>query len=229
MTTVPSTQDREQDTPSKFVIPLSVRGPNWKQALACLLISITLLIPCVWHPRIEAGDLASHTYNAWLTTLVKQGKAPGLWIAPQHNNVLFDELLFRLCSAFSFVAGEKIATAIVVLVFFWSAFALSSVANGGSTWFLAPLLAMLSYGYTMEMGFLNFYLSLGLSFAGLAILWIANGSRLLWLLLLVPLIWMAHPLGLAWFVSCASFLLIAKRLVERQQWILFFATIGVLV
>ncbi len=37
----------------------------WLQAIA---ISAGLLIPCFWHRRIEAGDLGSHVYNAWLRT-----------------------------------------------------------------------------------------------------------------------------------------------------------------
>jgi hypothetical protein len=31
-----------------------------------LLISVFVLLPCFWHKSIEAGDLPSHTYNAWL-------------------------------------------------------------------------------------------------------------------------------------------------------------------
>lgn len=216
---VPSLENNQPKTAFVLRTPASIKSPTVRQALSVALISIALIIPCLWHPRIEAGDLASHTYNAWLTILVKQGRAPGLWIASQHNNVLFDNLLLRLCSMFGFVAGEKIATAIAVLIFFWSAFTLSSVINKRATWFLVPVLAMLSYGWTLEMGFLNFYLSLALSFAGLAIVWASNGVRLLYALLLVPLIWMAHPLGLAWFAACAAFILLGKRLPERMLWV----------
>jgi hypothetical protein len=187
-----------------------------------------LLIPCVWHPRIEAGDLASHTYNAWLTTLMKQGRAPGLWIAPQLNNVLFDNLLLSLASVFGFVGGEKIAAAMAILTFFWSAFALCSAVSNRATWFLVPVLAMLSYGWTMEMGFFNFYLSLAFSFAALAIVWVASGARLFYALALMPLIWMAHPLGLAWFVGCAAFLAVAKRVPAWGQWITVLAGLGLL-
>jgi len=36
-------------------------------------VSAVLLVPCFWHMRIEAGDLASHTYNAWLAQLIEAG------------------------------------------------------------------------------------------------------------------------------------------------------------
>src|SRR5712692_7518708 len=47
------------------------------------VISALLVVPCYWHRRIEAGDLASHTYNAWLAQLIGQGQAPGLYIVRQ--------------------------------------------------------------------------------------------------------------------------------------------------
>ena len=36
---------------------------KWEMFLG-LLISPALLIPCFWHRHIQAGDLASHVYNA---------------------------------------------------------------------------------------------------------------------------------------------------------------------
>src|SRR6266849_1936634 len=65
----------------------------WLQAMT---ISSGLLVPCFWHRRIEAGDLASHVYNAWLAQLIERGQAPGLYLARQWNNVLFDLLLLSL-------------------------------------------------------------------------------------------------------------------------------------
>src|ERR1700730_12758948 len=38
----------------------------WLQVIA---ISAGLLIPCLWHRQIEAGDLGSHVYNALLAKL----------------------------------------------------------------------------------------------------------------------------------------------------------------
>ena len=94
-----------------------------KQVAIALLISVGVLIPCFWLPTIEAGDLPSHTYNAWLASLVQKGQAPGLWLAPQHNNVLADILLLRLGTLLGFAAAEKIVAALAVLLFFWGAFA----------------------------------------------------------------------------------------------------------
>ena len=50
--------------------------------LLFLAVSGFLLVPCFWQRRIQAGDLASHVYNAWLAQLIERGQAPGLWIAP---------------------------------------------------------------------------------------------------------------------------------------------------
>jgi len=40
------------------------------------LVSLLLLIPCFWQRHIEAVDLPSHLYNAWLAILIGEGKAP---------------------------------------------------------------------------------------------------------------------------------------------------------
>src|SRR6059036_1770003 len=99
---------------------------NW---LRVLLISALVIVPCFWHKRIEAGDLGSHTYNAWLAQLVESGQAPGLYIAPQSTNILVDLLLVRLGSVLGLAAAEKIVVAWCVLVFFWGAFALIAAAS----------------------------------------------------------------------------------------------------
>ena len=195
-----------------------------KPALISVLLSVVLLIPCFWHPRIEAGDLASHVYNAWLSSLVQQGRAPGLWIAPQNNNVLFDMLLLRLGALFGFGTAETIAVSIAVLGFFWSAFVLAFCVNRRACWFVVPLLAILSYGWTMEMGFFNFYLSLAVSFLALAIIWRAEGIRTLYALLLFPVVWLAHPLGLAWLCAAGAYVAIARRM-AHMRWALAAASL----
>src|SRR5260370_8769775 len=45
--------------------------------LRVLFLSVVLIVPCVWHPPIQAGDLASHVYNACLAQLLKKATAPG--------------------------------------------------------------------------------------------------------------------------------------------------------
>src|SRR5579863_9555238 len=98
--------------------------PTRRDTIRFAAVSAALLIPVYWHRRIEAGDLASHLYNAWLAQLIRQGQAPGLWIARQWNNVLFDLLLSWLGSAFGLRLAERIAVSLAVLTFFWGAFAL---------------------------------------------------------------------------------------------------------
>src|SRR5258708_38328738 len=84
-----------------------------------LVISAAVLLPCFWHKHIEAGDLASHIYNAWLAELVNRGQLPGLWIVPQCNNVAFDLLLSAFGKIFGWVWAEKLASSCLWLVFFW--------------------------------------------------------------------------------------------------------------
>ena len=79
-----------------------VRAKFW----IILLISAVLLIPCFWHQRIEAGDLGSHVYNAWLAQLIEKGQAPGLYFAKQWNNVLFDIALLHAANLFGFAAAD---------------------------------------------------------------------------------------------------------------------------
>ena len=189
-------------------------------------MSAILLIPAFWHHHIEAGDLASHTYNAWLTSLIEQGKAPGLWISPQTNNILCDILLFRVGSRFGFAAAERLVFCVVILIFFWGAFSLAGAASGRAPWFLIPLLAMLSYGWTLNMGFLNFYLSLGLSLIGLAFVWRGRRFDFLCAAALLPLTWMAHPLGFAWYGGMALYLVTARWLRSSWHWALLLGTVG---
>jgi hypothetical protein len=145
--------------------------------------SILVLLPCVWHRRIEAGDLGSHLYNAWLAQLIGRGQAPGLYIVPQWNNILADLAFTWLGRVLGLVAAEKIVVGLAVLIFFWGAFAFITVVARREPWFLVPGLAMVAYGYTFQMGFINYYLSLGLAFWVIALLcrgrtgdWILSGT-----------------------------------------------------
>jgi len=199
-----------------------------RHTLQLVFASAIALIPCFWHARIEAGDLASHSYNAWLTSLAYKGEAPGLWVGTQDNNILFDILLLRLGSILGFSIGEKIAVCLAVLVFLWGSFSLVSAAAGCPAWFLLPLLTMLAYGWTFQMGFFNFYLSLGLSCIGLAILWRACGAEYLYPAVIAGLIWLAHPLGMAWFAATAVYLRTAKALKSSLHWVLSLTAVAVL-
>src|SRR5678816_4814830 len=63
------------------------------------LVSLCLLIPCFWQKHIEVVDLPSHLYNAWLSILIGESRAPGLKIVFQSSNVLFDAMLSGLMRA----------------------------------------------------------------------------------------------------------------------------------
>jgi hypothetical protein len=191
--------------------PTSVSVPP-RNALFYFLVSLFLLVPCFWHPHIESGDLGSHVYNAWLAELVQQGRAPGVYVVRQWNNVLFDLLLFYSAKAFGFAAAEKISVSICVLIFFWGLFALMKVSSGKSPWFLAPLVAMLSYGYIFHMGFMNYYLSLGLACVGLAFAWPLRRNGLFVAAMLLPLMLLAHPLGFLWFLGTIAYRILWLRL-----------------
>lgn len=177
-----------------------------------LVLSIAMIVPCLWHKHIEAGDLASHVYNAWLAQLIEKGQAPGLYFVRQWDNVLVDWMLLHAANLLGFAAAEKIVAALCVLIFFWGVFALVAATSGQPPWFLAPCIAMLSYGYSFNMGFLNYYLSLGLAAFSLALFWRGRGGERFFGLCMVPFILLAHPLGLIWLFGTALYLFLWPKL-----------------
>src|SRR6266404_1237019 len=180
--------------------------------LLILGTSAAALIPCFWHKHIEAGDLGSHVYNAWLAELVQRGELSGLRIVPQWNNVAFDLLLSAFGKIVNWMWAERLAVSLCVLVFFWGVFAFIAAATRRAPFLLTPVIAMVAYGWTFQQGFINYYLALGLSFFALAILWRGNGKERIVALAFVPLIFLAHPLGLVWFGGAAVYILAAERL-----------------
>ena len=182
-----------------------------------------MVVPCLWHHQIANSDLGSHLYNAWLAKLVEHHQVSGMWVARQWTNVLFDLLLGAVGTFTSLLTAERIVVSLAVLIFFWGTFALVSAASRRPPWFIVPLIAMVTYGWTFQMGFFNYYLSLGLSFFGIAIFWHGRGWERLLALALVPLIALAHPLGLVWLVAASAYVVIAENLTGRWQWLLFFA------
>jgi MFS family permease len=190
---------------------------NWLRICAS---SVGLLVPVYWHWRIEAGDLPSHVYNAWLVHLIHRGLAPGLWVAPQSNNILFDVMLSQLGDIFGLRVAERIAVSFAVMIFFWGAFALIAASSRRPPWFLVPAIAIFTYGWTFEMGLMNYYLSLGLSFFALAYVWHSIGRGRFISLVLVPFIWMAHPLGVIWLVGSAVYIILAGVMPSRHHWYL---------
>src|ERR1700736_854797 len=185
--------------------------------LQALLVSAGLLIPCFWHRRIEAGDLGSHTYNAWLAQLIERGQAPGLYLSRQWNNVLFDLLLSKFGNVFGLGAAQKIVVPLCVLIFFWGAFALIAAVSHRPPWFLLPCLAMLSYGWTFNVGFFNYYLSLGLGFFATALVWNGRGRELILAAALAALVLVAHPQGFVWLVGSVGYVVLWRLLPGRWK------------
>jgi len=194
---------------------LKVIADRW---LPIVAISAVLLLPCFWHKRIEAGDLASHTYNAWLAQLVARRNAPGLYLVRQWNNILVDVALAKLGNTVGFIAAEKIVVSACVLIFFWGAFAFIAAAAGRPPWFLVPAIAMIAYGWTFQMGFMNYYVSLGFGFFAAALFW--RGQAVDWIaaLLLSGFALMAHPMGFLTLVGMVAYIRLAERSSGGYRW-----------
>ncbi|HSC45054.1 MAG TPA: hypothetical protein VLC94_04460 [Candidatus Acidoferrum sp.] len=179
---------------------------------AVAALSALLLIPCFWHRHIQAGDLGSHVYNAWLAQLVERNQVTGLVVAEQWNNVLFDWLVLHLANHAGFVAAERMAVSAGVLIFFWGSFAFLSRVNGRAAWRATPFLFVLGYGYAFHMGFMNYYFSIGLALLALAASW--RGGAKNWLLAgaIAALALVAHPIGFVLFACVAAYVLLWRVL-----------------
>lgn len=199
------------------------KARNW---IAIPLFSTALLIPCFWQSRIQSADLSSHVYNAWLASQIHRGKAPGLWISSQSSNVLFDLILEWLVVRVGLDLAQRLAVSFSVLVFGCGAIRFVFRLAGRNWWFAAPCVAMLAYGFIFQMGFFNFYLSMGLCLWYLAIVW--GSSRALRVhAMAAPLLilaWIAHPFPVVWAVATAAYVMVADRVQPRQR--LLLVTIG---
>jgi len=200
--------------------------PNW---MAIPLFSAVLLIPCFWQSRIQATDLSSHIYNAWLASQIHQGLAPGLWIAPQSNNVLFDLVLEWLLVHVGANAAQRIAVSASVLVFGWGAILFIFRAARRNWWFAAPCVAMLSYGFIFHVGFFNFYLSMGLCLWYLAIFWETTWRIRAAILPILIVAWLAHPFPVVWAVGVSAYIALASRFQPRRRHLIFILGLAVLV
>jgi len=182
-----------------------------------LLVSVALLLPCFWQSRIQSIDLSSHIYNAWLALLIAQNQAPGLWIAHQSNNVLFDLMLDWLLPRCGAAATQRIAVATAVFVFSWGAILLISRCRPRNWWFVLPSVAVLSYGFIFHVGLFNFYLGLGICFWYLALFFSGRWLRRLLITPLLALAWLAHPLPVIWAAGLAIYTAVAERLPAQAR------------
>jgi len=204
-------------------------GGMVRSALLYVGLSTLLLIPCYWQPRLQAGDLSSHIYNAWLTRLIETGGMPGLALASQTTNLLFDLMLGWLYGLMGAEAAQRIAVSIAVLVFVWGAFAFVSKVAGRRPWHLLICIGMLAYGWVFHMGFFNFYLSLGLCFWALSLVWDATGRHWLLALPVLVLAYVAHGLPVAWTACLLIYLWVARRVPARNHSLLAAGALVVMV
>jgi len=184
------------------------------------LVSILLLIPCFWQSRLQAGDLSSHIYNAWLAQLIAAGQAPGLTVARQTTNVLFDLMLSGLFAAAGAEAAQRVSVSLTVLIFVWGAFAFVSTVSGRPAWHMLVLIAMLAYGWVFHMGFFSFYLSLGLCFWALSLSWEGKPRRMAAAVPVLAVAWLAQALPVAWTASVLLYLWLAHRRQPRAHLLL---------
>ena len=182
-----------------------------------VLVSLVLLAPCYWQPHIEAGDLSSHIYNAWLAQLIEGGKIQGLQIVSQTTNILFDLMLSGLFRTAGAAAAQRITVSLAVLIFIWGAFVFAKAVAGRDPWLMLPSIAVLAYGWVFHMGFFNFYLSLGLCFWALALVWQPTARRVAAAIPILMVAYLAHALPVIWVVGLAGYMAIAGRLTPRAR------------
>jgi hypothetical protein len=180
-------------------------------------LSILMLAPVYWQPRVQAGDLSSHIYNAWLAQLIEAGRTQGLVIVRQTTNILFDLMLAGLFRLFGAEAAQRISVSIAVLIFVWGAFRFISVVGGRPAWHLLPCIAMLAYGWVFHMGFFNFYLSMGLCLWTLAVAWQWQRRSAAIAAPLLVLAYLAHALPVVWTIGLLLYQGLARRLSPRAR------------
>ena len=188
-------------------------------------LSILLLAPVFWQPRVQAGDLSSHFYNAWMSQSIETGRIQGLVIVSQTTDILFDLILGGLLRLFGAEPAQRIAVSLAVLVFVWGAFRFASVVGGRPAWHLLPCIAMLAYGWVFHMGFFNFYLSMGLCCWALAAAWEWHPRSAAIAVPLLVLAYLAHALPTVWTLGLLVYQWQVRRISPRSR---VFVTAGCL-
>lgn len=189
-------------------------------ALAMLLCSLLVIVPCLWQPHIIDGDLGSHIYNAWLARGIERGEYPQLYLAPVHTNVLFDRMATWLLGRFPPATAERLAVSLTVLAFFWGTFTAVRVLSGQQAWTATPLILILSHGWALQLGLMNLHLATGIAVFALALLWNLSPIRVLLGCLLLALAATAQPLPPFWVALVIAYKALYARSVELRAWLL---------
>ncbi len=80
---------------------------------------------------------------------------------------------------------------------------------------------MIAYGWTFQMGFMNYYLSLGLGFFAAALFWRGRSADYIAAAALMLLAWMAHPMGFLCIAAAVAYIKLAESMNGRRRWALF--------
>ena len=220
-------ESSENVPPVIGVLPLALQflRHHWLKFVA---ISAVILIPCFWHRTIEAADLGSHLYNAWLVQLIERGQvARALGCADVEQCPIRLAAESALGNVFSLFAAEKIGVSIAVLIFFWGMFALVCATTRRAPWYLLPVARPLYVRMDISSRLFQL-LSLAGAFVFLAWRFSGGGaagngssrSRLLQLPCLL-ILW-------AWYCSLALplYVGIAEIIPRRYQVLLFMVAAG---
>ncbi len=91
-------------------------------------------------------------------------------------------------------------------------FVLVGALTGTTPWFLTPVMAMLAYGYCFNMGFLNYYVSIGLACWSLGIFLGGTRTDRLVGFGILPVIYLAHPIGFLFALGMMVYLAVRQML-----------------
>lgn len=203
-------------------------GPSVRHAAGYVIVSLFCVVPCFWQERIQASDLSSHLYNAWLANLMTQHKMAGLHFASLSNNIEFDLIVGKLLPAFGLDWATRIAVAGAALLFFWSAFVFVRTLSRRQPWAITPWLLALTYGMAFQAGLFNFYISVAWSLFAVSCLWNRVTTVSAVAVPLFVLAWLAHPLPVAVSVCLLIYERLARTLTIRARYMLLVLAAAVL-
>src|SRR5262245_11037859 len=189
-------------------------------------ITVLMVAPCFWQSRIQAGDLGSHVYTAWLARFLAGHPTPGVSVVLQSTNILFDWLLSGLLGVVGAALAQRLAVAMAVVIFVWGAFAFVRAAARREPWEWLPAILVLAYGWVFHEGFFNFYLSLGLCLWAMSIAWRRTARGLALAVPLLILAWLGHNLPALWSAAILVYVWIAERVNPSRKMQLLAIGIG---